>query len=113
MRPSTMRPGGEAIRRSTESEVTLLPQPDSPTIASVSPGMIAKDTPSTARTMPSRVKKCVLRSSISSSGTSPAIALHAASKARVERIAHAVTQEIDRQDRQGEKEAGKEDQVVG
>ena len=33
-----MRPGGEAIRRRIESEVTLLPQPDSPTTASVSPG---------------------------------------------------------------------------
>jgi len=47
--------GGDAIRRRMESEVTLLPQPDSPTSASVSPGWTSKDTPSTARTIPSRV----------------------------------------------------------
>ena len=66
--PSTMRPGGEAMRRMIDSEVTLLPQPDSPTTASVSPGATEKETPSTARTMPSRVKKCVFRPSISSRG---------------------------------------------
>ena len=52
-----MRPGGDAISRKIESEVTLLPQPDSPTIASVSPVYTENDTPSTARTTPSRVKK--------------------------------------------------------
>jgi hypothetical protein len=36
--------------------VTLLPQPDSPTIASVSPRATENETPSTARTTPSRVK---------------------------------------------------------
>ena len=56
-----------------ESEVTLLPQPDSPTTASVSPGDTEKETPSTARTTPSRVKKWVLRPSISSRGAAPAI----------------------------------------
>ena len=35
--PPTMRPGGSATRRMRDSAVTLLPQPDSPTIASVSP----------------------------------------------------------------------------
>ena len=32
-----------------ESAVTLLPQPDSPTMPSVSPGASENDTPSTAR----------------------------------------------------------------
>src|SRR3954451_3276059 len=63
-----MRPGGDGTRRSTDSAVTLLPQPDSPTIAKVSPGMTWNDTPSTARTMPSRVKNQVLRSATSSNG---------------------------------------------
>ncbi len=35
--PSTTRPGGLGTRRSSESEVTDLPEPDSPTIPSVSP----------------------------------------------------------------------------
>ena len=51
MRPATMRPGGDATKRNTESEVTLLPHPDSPTTASVSPGTTENDTPSTARTI--------------------------------------------------------------
>ena len=45
--------GGMSWRRMIESEVTLLPQPDSPTIPRVSPGMIEKLTPSTALTTPS------------------------------------------------------------
>src|SRR3954463_9797814 len=35
--PPTMRPGGSGISRISDSAVTLLPHPDSPTIASVSP----------------------------------------------------------------------------
>src|SRR5262245_19064667 len=97
IRPSRMRPGGDAMRRSTDSEVTLLPQPDSPTTAKVSPGATENDTPSTARTTPSRVKKWVFRFSISSSGAAAAMALHVAGKARIERIAHPVAEEIDRQ----------------
>ena len=58
-RRATMRPGGDAMSRRIESAVTLLPQPISPTTASVSPASTAKETPSTARTTPSRVKKCV------------------------------------------------------
>jgi len=55
MLPSTTRAGGEGRRRRIDCAVTLLPQPDSPTTASVSPGAMEKDTPSTARTTPSRV----------------------------------------------------------
>src|SRR5690625_5253629 len=46
--PAVMRPGGSGIRRSIESDVTLFPEPDSPTIASVSPRFTSKETPSTA-----------------------------------------------------------------
>jgi hypothetical protein len=52
-----------------ESAVTDLPQPDSPTIPSVWPFSTAKLTPSTARTTPCLVKKCVLRSLTSSRAT--------------------------------------------
>src|SRR5437016_3543220 len=38
------------------------PHPDSPTSPRVSPASSSNDTPSTARTTPSRVKNCVLRS---------------------------------------------------
>ena len=53
--PPTMRPGGSATRRMSESAVTLLPQPDSPTMASISPRFSEKETPSTAFTSPPRV----------------------------------------------------------
>ncbi len=36
--PPAILPGGVGIRRMIESAVTLLPQPDSPTMPSVSPG---------------------------------------------------------------------------
>src|SRR5205809_6705088 len=59
--PPTILPGGFATNRITESAVTLLPQPLSPTTPRVSPGMIVKETSSTAFTTPARVKKYVLR----------------------------------------------------
>src|SRR5438067_8036986 len=50
--PPSMRPGGCGTRRMMESAVTLLPQPDSPTMPSVRPRARLKSTPSTARTTP-------------------------------------------------------------
>ena len=51
-RPPTTRPARRGSRRMMESAVTLLPQPDSPTMPSVSPAAIVKLTPSTARVDP-------------------------------------------------------------
>src|SRR6266850_1306149 len=50
--PAAMRPGGCGTRPMIESAVTLLPQPDSPTMPSVRPRSRRKSTPSTARTSP-------------------------------------------------------------
>src|SRR6266850_6511325 len=50
--PPAMRPGGCGTRRMIESAVTLLPQPDSPTMPSVRPRARLKSTPSTASTSP-------------------------------------------------------------
>src|SRR5450759_4660869 len=63
MVPPTMRPG-RSMSRMTDSAVTLLPQPDSPTTPSVAPLRMLKLTPSTAFTRPSAVAKCVCRSLI-------------------------------------------------
>ena len=52
--PPTMRPGGSGTSRMSDSAVMLLPQPDSPTIASVSAAPSEKQTPSTALTTPWR-----------------------------------------------------------
>src|SRR5215217_1274077 len=60
--PRTVRPRRGGRRRMIDSAVTLLPQPDSPTIPSVSPAPTSNDTPSTARVVPSSVKKEVARS---------------------------------------------------
>jgi hypothetical protein len=60
-------PGGQGINRNIDIAVTDLPQPDSPTTATVSPSSTVYDTPSTAFTTPADVKKCVCRSSISRS----------------------------------------------
>ena len=59
--PSGYEAGGLGFSCMTESAVTLLPLPDSPTIPNVSPGSREYETPSTALTTPSWVLKCVLR----------------------------------------------------
>ena len=68
MRPATICPGG-GTSRMIDSDVTLLPQPDSPTSPSTSPRSMAKLTPSTARTVPAPVANCVRRPSTDSSAT--------------------------------------------
>src|SRR5688500_12559666 len=74
--PPTISPGGW-INRRIEYDVTLLPQPDSPTSARICPRFIVKETPSTARTSPSSVREWVRRSRtsrrMSPSGVSPVI----------------------------------------
>ncbi len=47
------------MSRITESEVTDLPEPDSPTIATVSPGYTSNETLSTAVVVPRCVEKTV------------------------------------------------------
>ena len=59
--PAAIRPAGAATSRMMESALTLLPHPDSPTSATVSPGRTSHETSSTARTMPPRVANWVLR----------------------------------------------------
>ena len=69
MRPETSRPGGEGTSRRTDIAVTDLPQPDSPTSPSVSPGASESETPSTARNSPNEVSKETRRSSIRSAAS--------------------------------------------
>src|SRR6478672_415290 len=109
-RPPTVRPGGDAIRRRIDSDVTLLPQPDSPTTASVSPRPTENETPSTARTTPSRVKKYVFKPRTSRSGAEDSlIASHPPREARVECVAHAVAEQVHRQNRERQANARKDD----
>src|SRR5687767_1309379 len=59
--PAVMRPGGCGTSPMMLSAVTLLPQPDSPTMPRVRPRSSVKSMPSTARTSPSSDAKCVRR----------------------------------------------------
>ena len=53
---------GSMMSRITDIIVTLLPEPDSPTMPTTSPFATEKLTPSTARTRPSSVRNETLRS---------------------------------------------------
>ena len=66
MRPVTAASAGS--RPSTDSPVSVLPEPDSPTMASTSLSCSESDTPLTASTGPWAVWKLIRRSSIRSSG---------------------------------------------
>src|SRR5215207_9787994 len=60
---------GERVRPMIVWALTLLPEPDSPTMPRISPGFSSKETPSTAPTMPSSVANLTRRSSTESSGS--------------------------------------------
>src|SRR2546425_2898965 len=116
--PFTILPGGIGMSRMSERAVTVLPQPDSPTSPSVSPAASSKDTPSTARTTPSRVKNCVCRSlTARSSGTPLPFPSKAAESTgqclglhpRVERVAKAVADEGEGQHDDRDAERWKQD----
>src|SRR5579871_4028514 len=69
MRPPVIRPGGSGISRSSDSALALLPEPLSPTIATVSPRSTVNETPLTAGTLPSPVRNSACKSTTSSNGT--------------------------------------------
>ena len=76
--PAVTRPARGRIP-SSASDVTLLPQPDSPTIPSVSPGAMSNETPLTACTVPRLVQKRTSRSSTTRSGSRATTRVPAAS----------------------------------
>ena len=121
--PPTMRPGGDGISRRIDSELTVLPDPDSPTSPTISPGRTANETSSTTRFAPSSVSNSTVRPSISSNASVPdvggavpsvvvavdvgrrdhdprdagaALAL-AADRVDAEGVAQAVTQQVERE----------------
>src|ERR1700690_3439736 len=86
----------------------LLPEPDSPTMATVSPGPTLRSIPRTACTSPSGVSKRTCSPRMSRIGAS-AIGLRASPVARIEGIAQPVAEEIEREQRRHE-ENRREDQ---
>src|SRR5262245_11305785 len=97
-----MRPGGCGISPRIDIVDTLLPEPDSPTMPSVSPGKTSYEMSSTACTMPSSVLNSTTRFRIdrigSSSGTNSSLL-------RIERVPQAVADEVDADDDEDEHEA--------
>src|SRR5689334_18729006 len=81
-------------------QVTLLPHPDSPTMASVLPLSTLKETPSTAPTTPSSVLNEVFRSRTSSSGTGMTDG-SGEPDARIDPGVQEVDQQVDEDDDQG------------
>src|SRR5262245_37434992 len=71
-----MRPAGAWISRTILSAETLLPHPDSPTSATVSPELTSHETSSTARTIPALVANCVLSERTSRRGGTVAGVYH-------------------------------------
>src|SRR4029079_13349765 len=104
-RPPAILPGGLAIKRMRESPVTDLPDPDSPTITGVSPLAMAKESPSTARSLPSSVANSTWRSSTSSSGA-PAIGASDPPPARIKRIAQGVAEQVEADHHGEDRQAG-------
>src|SRR4051794_12893292 len=116
-----MRPGGSAMSRMIDRFVTDLPEPDSPTMPSVSPLRRSKLTPLTALTTSSSMKKKVLRS-WTESRTSPlplplftlaprrkrSVPLLLA-HLRIERVADAVAQEVQAEQRERDHHAGEDE----
>src|SRR5882724_6908951 len=99
-------PGGSGMSRISDIAVTDLPQPDSPTMASVSPSSIWKETPSTARLIPSGVRKWVCRFWTSSNAI-----LQAFGHAGIERVTQAVAEQVDGEHGDGQERGGKEHDV--
>src|SRR3954468_20802941 len=96
--PPAIRPGGEGMRRMIDRFVTDFPEPDSPTIPSVSPRATSKLTPSTARTVLSSSEKYV-RSSFTDRRGAAAIRTSALPHLGIERIAQAIAEKIQREQR--------------
>src|SRR5512134_999280 len=93
-----------ASRPMTDMKIWLLPEPDSPTMPSVSPALMAKLTSLTARTAPSGVAKLVLRLR-----TSRMAVMRSSAVLGVEGIAQAVADEVEAEQRDGEHRAGADD----
>src|SRR5262249_48383363 len=120
--PETMRPGGSGMSRITESAVMLLPQPDSPTIASVSRARSAKERSSTALMMPSRVKKYVRSPATSRTGRPARSSGRLASAAserdrfisaalpRIENVTQRTDQKVGAESREVDGDPGKDDE---
>src|SRR5215217_1980762 len=80
--------------------VWLLPEPDSPTMATVSPGLMSRSMPFTACRIPSPVRKRTLRLRRESTGSAMSAIL------RVESIAQAIADEVQAEQDRDKRQCG-------
>src|ERR1700753_3524121 len=92
---------GERVSPISVITVTDLPEPDSPTMATVSPRLTEKETPLTARTRPSSVANETWRSSISSSRSFMAHHLAVNPDPGIEQGVHHVGERAEQHDEEG------------
>src|SRR5215475_7653006 len=104
--PSAMRPARSRMRIAAY-EVTDLPEPDSPTMPTVSPLATAMSTCWTARTVPRRVENSTVRSRMSSSGIA-VMAAPSGAPLRVDDVAQPVAEKIEAEHRDHQRGAWKE-----
>src|SRR5690606_33286514 len=106
--------GGLGTRPITASEVTLLPEPDSPTIASVSPASTWYDRPSTAIALAPPVRNSARRPSTRNAGAAATLSFSIAftpdtpsrlALARIERLANPVAEQVEGEHRQHDGES--------
>ena len=106
--PKSAVPVGDAARaragsRAARATVTLLPQPDSPTIPSVSPGAMSNEIPLTAWIVPREVQNSTRRSS--TDRRAPLWPLGPTAELRVERLAQAVADQVEAEHRDHDRSA--------
>src|SRR6266851_4254 len=106
MRPAVTRAAASRMPMMAKA-VTDFPEPDSPTMPSVSPRDSEKPTRSSARTVPERVRNSTARSSISSSAMS-LIGACSCAHAGIDNVAQAVAEQVEAEDGKHQSDAGKE-----
>src|SRR5262245_55133767 len=84
---------GSRIRRMIAMAVMLFPEPDSPTMPTISRGSTVNEMPSTARTSPSSLRKETCRSRTSSRGTAASGNPHPRVEPGVEDVDHGIRQD--------------------
>src|SRR5690606_5407152 len=112
MLPAAMRPP-PASSPMIAMAVVDLPEPDSPTIATVSPAEMSRSTPSTAWTTPSIVLKSTARSRTDSSGAAMLCSvfdMSACPRPRVHGFAQRLTEQGEAERCDGDADAGEERQ---
>jgi hypothetical protein len=114
--PPTIFAGGFGNNRMIASAVNDLPQPDSPTMARVSPAETVSDRPSTAGNTPRRVNNDTCRSSIERIGVGTALLpmiISAIPQLGVKRIVEAIAHKVEREHSEHDRETRHRTDVPG